>query len=406
MISIVGGVYRERCLHPNYYKIFGSAGRAAIAVASLECQVELYSYLDDESEEIFKSHAYHENFALHATKISRSVGFQYSHGLSVPKVDKPKESYPPITVKAENVIRFGMIEGDAIVESNYAVYDPQSSRAPGRFSENGSKANHLALVLNLYEAEAMCGGVSGNTAEDLAKQLEKSEQAEVVVIKMGPKGALVYSGGQSTIVPVFETESVWKIGSGDIFVAIFGHAWMEQKLSPSDSALIASKATAYYCENGETPRSRWLETYERKPLKLSEKFLGGNRPSVYLAGPFFSLAELWLVEETRNILIDMGMDVFSPYHDVGRGEAEEVVGPDLEGIKNCDLVFAIGDGLDSGTIFELGYALALTDRSRPIVLYVESEREEDLKMMQGTGCVICNDYVTAIYKAAWIAAGL
>jgi len=406
MISIVGGVYRERCLHPDYYKIAGSGGRAAIAVASLECQVELYSYLDDESEDVFGSHAFHENFILHATKINRSVGFQYSHGLSVPKVDKPKISYAPITVRAENIIRFGMIEGDAVIDSDYAVYDPQSSRAPARFSENGSKANHLALVLNLYEAESMCGGGSGGSPEDLAKLLEESEQAEVVVIKMGPKGALVYSGGQSTIVPVFETESVWKIGSGDIFVAIFGHAWMEQKLNPVDAASIASKATAYYCENGETPRSRWLENYDRRPLRLSQKFLEGNRPKIYLAGPFFSLAELWLVEETRNILIDMGMDVFSPYHDVGRGDAAKVVGPDLEGIKNCDLVFAIGDGLDSGTIFELGYAFALDDKRRPIVLYVESERNEDLKMMEGTGCIICDDYVTAIYKATWIAAGL
>ena len=34
-------------------------------------------------------------------------------------------------------------------------------------------------------------------------------------------------------------------------------------------------------------------------------------------------------------------------------------------------------------------------------LYVENERDEDLKMMEGTNCIIENDFTSAIYKTIW-----
>ncbi|MNG23475.1 Nucleoside 2-deoxyribosyltransferase [compost metagenome] len=76
---------------------------------------------------------------------------------------------------------------------------------------------------------------------------------------------------------------------------------------------------------------------------------------------------------------------------------------DLVAIRACDLVFAIGDGLDSGTIYEIGYARAL---NKPVVVYAENESEENMKMMEGSGCILSKDYVTAIYKAVWAAAAL
>ncbi|MDP2405913.1 MAG: hypothetical protein Q8M50_06630, partial [Hydrogenophaga sp.] len=58
------------------------------------------------------------------------------------------------------------------------------------------------------------------------------------------------------------------------------------------------------------------------------------------------------------------------------------------------------DGLDAGTLIEIGYALA---RGMPVVIYCENESEEDLKMMAGSGCILCTDYVSAIYRALWTA---
>jgi len=218
---------------------------------------------------------------------------------------------------------------------------------------------------------------------------------------MGAKGALVYENSSFVQIPAFQTNQVWKIGSGDNFVALFGYFWMEKQLSAAESALLASKATAYYCSCKGFVTPKRLTEFSPPEIKLSDRYLNGYQPIVYLAGPFFTLAELWLIEQARDNLREMGLKVFSPYHDVGRGSADDVVELDLKGIRDCDVVLAIGDGLDSGTIYEVGYARAI---DKPVIFYSENETSENKKMMLGSGCTICDDYVTSIYKTLWAAA--
>jgi nucleoside 2-deoxyribosyltransferase len=124
---------------------------------------------------------------------------------------------------------------------------------------------------------------------------------------------------------------------------------------------------------------------------------------VYLAGPFFTLAQLWLIEQARSNLENFGLNVFSPYHDVGHGSADDVVELDLEAIRQSDILFAVGDGLDPGTIYEIGYARA---RNIPVIVYCENESPDNQKMMVGSGCIISADYVSAIYKTFWAAVAL
>jgi sugar/nucleoside kinase (ribokinase family) len=78
--------------------------------------------------------------------------------------------------------------------------------------------------------------------------LAKQQGAEVVIVKMGPEGAFVWTNTGTSQVPAFRTNRVWKIGSGDCFVAHFANAWMHEQLTPAAAAEKASKATAYYCE--------------------------------------------------------------------------------------------------------------------------------------------------------------
>ncbi|MDH0058349.1 nucleoside 2-deoxyribosyltransferase [Stutzerimonas stutzeri] len=103
-------------------------------------------------------------------------------------------------------------------------------------------------------------------------------------------------------------------------------------------------ATATSCTLGVTAFGR---------IATVQRYRDGYVPKVYLAGPFFTLEEPWVVGQARRDLKAMGLDVFSPYHDVGLGTAEDVVKKDFEGLRNCDVHFAIGDGLDSGTISRL-----------------------------------------------------
>jgi len=119
---------------------------------------------------------------------------------------------------------------------------------------------------------------------------------------------------------------------------------------------------------------------------------------VYLASPFFNLGQRWLVDEARRCLTELGLEVFSPVHDVGPGPAQEVGPKDIEALNASDRVFAILDGLDAGTIFEVGYARA---KGIPVYALAQAVSEEDLKMVVGSDCKVFYDFVTALHHTAW-----
>lgn len=62
------------------------------------------------------------------------------------------------------------------------------------------------------------------------------------------------------------------------------------------------------------------------------------------------------------------------------------------------MVFAILDGLDSGTIFEIGFASA---KGKKVIIYNESVDDKDLVMFSGENTFIIKDYVSAIYRTVW-----
>ena len=326
--------------------------------------------------------------------------FRYLHDSSRPDIfGVPDTQLDSIMLKQDKIVRFGMLEGDAVIDAEWAVYDPQNAGAVQRFAANGSKAKHLALVLNLTEARAMCGEPQA-TAEACVRMLAASDGAEVVIIKMGPAGAFVWAQGDIHKVPAYKTSSVWKIGSGDMFVAHFARAWMNEGMPAHEAAAFASKATAYYCEKRTIPYPQLLTDFNPAEIKIKPEFLDGKKPQVYLAGPFFDTAQVWFIEEARTNLREMGFKVFSPFHDIGMGAAVDVVKLDIDGIKNSDILFAVVDGLDAGTIYEVGYARAL---DKPVVILCERESEESMKMAEGTACVISRTYTSALYAALWAA---
>lgn len=401
-IKVAGGVYLERCMRPGWSEVFGSGGRAASALTALGSAVELHTYAGPLNGDAIRSRSALENFRLSETAIASDIAFGYIHGLDTPHISSTGDLFPSLCVQGEHVVRFGFLEGNVLVDAEYCVYDPQNVTAPEHFHANGSKAKHLALVLNGYEAGVL-SGMAGASAQDMAVALATQASAEVVIIKQGPKGALVYEQGRFEQVPAFETGNVWKVGSGDTFVATFAHFWMGRRLSASQAAEQASKATAFYCHSRGLATESQLSSFKASPIAIGSRMANGETLTVYLAGPFFTLAQLWVVEQARQNLRDMGLRVFSPFHDVGHGSADDVVPADLAAIDQCDLVLAIADGLDAGTIYEIGYARA---REKPVVIYCENESEEDKKMMLGSGCFACTDYVTAIYKTLWIATSL
>lgn len=396
-VSIIGGTYRETCYWPTWNSVYGSGWRAARVFRTLhpDAVISYFSTGNEEIQKMMKVYAGSEPLEPHITSISSTISFSYNHPLSHPVIQGEKGDFFNIEVDGKYVIGFGMLEATTQIEGEWVVYDPQSPSRPLSFKDQRGKAEHLAMVLNESEAKLLTGE---NDLKKISESLFQKEQCEIVIIKRGAKGAIVFHSGDNkeVVVPAFRTSHVWPIGSGDVFTTVFSYYWFNGT-DPVESAQKASQAAAIYCETS---------SYEDIARLLKEE--GGYTPIVpkkkgvvYLAGPFFTLSEKLFVAECRNILTAIGVNVFSPYHDVGEGKAEDVAPKDIDALKECDCVFAIVDGLDSGTMFEIGYAVA---HGKRVVAYVENETEGSLKMLTGTGCDVEKDFTTAIYKTCWYAA--
>jgi len=392
--SVVGGVYAERCLEPYWNDVYGSAGRAAAAMSGNVADVRLHTYrAAGIAEGLENLGAVFGIDVLGPEVPGDGVAFDYMHSLADPRITPRPDAIPqhaPIVVHDDVVLRFGMLEGTAEVHGGRVVYDPQSAFDPRPFRENGSTAEELALILNRFEGFRLTGERDPHRIIDA---LVGSGQADVVVLKLGGHGALVAEGGVTSIVPAYRSATVWKVGSGDVFSSAFTAQWGVNRVSAAAAADLASRSVSVYAETRGLPTP---PSDELMRLPLAPVVPQAGR--IYIAGPFFNLAELWMIEEVRGRLLDMNVDVFSPLHDVGRGPASEVTRLDLEGLDGCDVVLAILNGGDAGTIFEVGYAVA---KGKPVVVLAQNVLEEDLKMPAGSGCIIVEDLVTAIYQAVW-----
>jgi nucleoside 2-deoxyribosyltransferase len=243
----------------------------------------------------------------------------------------------------------------------------------------------------MNEDEAMAAGCE---SQAVVQGLMDHHGAETVVIKRGPRGATVHSrGGPTSEIRPYWSNSVFKIGSGDVFSAAFALYWGERGKDAGKAADLASRSVAQFVDGHVLPLDDAERDIER-PAVATE--VEGR---IYLAGPFFDLAQRWMIEETLHTLTRLGADVFSPLHEVGTGHsAAEIAQADLEGLRDCSKVLALLDGMDPGTVYEVGYARAL---NIPVVALVERSEPEHLTMIEGSGCDVVKDFTTAIYRILW-----
>ena len=390
-LTVAGGLYRERCIWPEWNRVFGSGGRAAAAVVGHVDDITFRTYASPAAVELFRPQAEIDDLEFRPELVDQFISFEYVHSLSTPVIvpSHPHIArYGPIDVSAEVVLRFGVLEGTARVEAERCVYDPQSAFAPQPFRKNKSRAAKLAIVGNRREICKL--GRNDDPSEAGARLLE--EGVEVVVVKSGAEGSEVIAASGATHVPPYRSDAVWTIGSGDVFAAMFAARWGVHGDNPTDAARLASAAVSSYANTRELPLPS-PEVIRRKAVPT--KSVGGK---VYLAGPFFTVSQRWLVDEVRQGLVNLGLEVFSPIHDVGPGPASEVAPADIAALKTCDVVFAVLDGLDSGTVFEVGYARAV---EKPVYAFAQDVSTEDLKMIEGSGCRVYHDLVTALHHTAW-----
>lgn len=401
-ISVVGGAYVEISAFPRSQVYRGSGVRAASVLAGLGSGVTLHTVLGDDLAGEYLQIAKLRGFEIHPIHAASTVYFHYQHPLSAAVVDQGPHS--PVELgpgfQLGDALVFGMIEGRPIVHADRVVYDPQDGSRAQAFGTNGSKVRELAIVASYSEGKAITGH---SDPEVIAQSLLAQPNCKIVVLKCGPQGALVATSISIGWIGAFPSNRVWKIGSGDVFSAAFAHAWLSDKMAPLDAAWFASRMVAeYVATRQEHFGSGVMASIRSDAQGARTRTLPAARvlpdKQIYLAAPFFTTAEQWAVDEARGALTELGFQVFSPIHDIGEGLPSEVAPADLHAIEHSGLVFALLDGADPGTLFEVGYARAL---NIPVVAVAEALDERALTMLTGSACTITDDFTTGIYMACW-----
>jgi nucleoside 2-deoxyribosyltransferase len=95
---------------------------------------------------------------------------------------------------------------------------------------------------------------------------------------------------------------------------------------------------------------------------------------IYLAGPFFNDKQIATIEAIENEFDKYGFDYFSPRKSGGvisdlsledrAKESKRIYDSNVSQMIRANLIFAIVDGRDTGTVYEMGYFRALTDNPK------------------------------------------
>jgi hypothetical protein len=400
---VVGGSYGEECSFPLRQIYRGSGGRASAILVSLGARVVLSTVTGPLLTPIFQDIAAKVGYKLDAYAGQQDIWFRYRHPLARPlifpvQIAKSPEVSP---IRADLALVFGMIEGRLPIHARRAVYDPQDGIGARPFSQNGSSADELAIVLSYSEGLGLTGE---SDPLAMATKLIGQPSVAAVVVKCGPQGALVQTAGSRGWVRPFPTLRVYKIGSGDAFSAAFAYAWLIEDREPIEAAWFASRVAAGYVESAcDLLTADEIRDFDVQARAAHARNGAGTQrmmpeSQIYLAGPFFNTAQQWLVDEVRGALTDMGFRVFSPIHEVGPGSPEEVAPADLAALESSAMVLALLNDIDAGTMFEVGYARA---KKIPVVAVAEAIDATPLTMVLGSGCYVTNDLTTGIYAACW-----
>jgi hypothetical protein len=404
-VIVVGGTYDERVIVPAREEVAGSGLRSAAALGS-QVGVRLATALDvgtaPTAESAFAT------LSIDAVIVERdqSVGFRYFTPVAAPSIDGSSASYPSVlSADDEVVLAFGMVEtGSRRIRARRVVFDPQRPRDLAALDLHGITADEMTIVANARETRALAPDAPSLDAA--ARQILGNNGVDAVVVKDSTRGCLVVTAAQSVATKVgpYPTKSVWPLGSGDVFAAGYSSAWANGA-DPVEAARVASGSAAWWCGTrvNQVPPQILAGTPVNQVLEDAAAELppSGTPPKVYLAAPFFSLADRWLVETCRTVLLGLGAEVFSPLHDVGPG-GDEVARRDLDGLDRSDAVLALLDGWDPGTLYEVGWAHR---KGLPVVGFLHGATHEGTKMLVGTGAELHQDLSSALYRSVWAAQG-
>ncbi|MBE8146622.1 nucleoside 2-deoxyribosyltransferase [Brevibacterium casei] len=396
-------LYREEVDSTSYRQDVGGSGfRAATLLAGAD--VELVTAVEGDFARLLEGACHILGITGHNIGRDRAVGFHYRAPFVDPIIRGHGAALNDMfEVAGDDMLAFGIVErGARKLVAAALVYDPQSTDDVLFSQEHPpwQRPSRLAICANAAEILSFSGE---QEVEAAARQMAVTLGADTVVTKAGARGCLVTErqSERQIWVGAHPTATVLKLGGGDVFSTAFAHAWLNGS-EPIDAARFASATTAWWSDGNGLTLSSGALSGETPDPGSDEVGNSGSAPLIYLAGPFFSVEQRWLVDQCKIFLEGAGARVFSPVHEIGIG-GPEVAEADLTGLAKCDAVFAILDGWDPGTLFEIGWATA---RGIPVVVAGGNGHAEGATMLLGTGAEQHMDYTTAMYRAIWRGLGV
>jgi sugar/nucleoside kinase (ribokinase family)/nucleoside 2-deoxyribosyltransferase len=388
-VVVIGGIFRE--LVPGVGRRAGGSGFvAALTSAALGADVALVSYVgeydrqsalgplrragvDVANVEVVPGASGVFSFADLVDRRAPRPGYRPAEELPTPEHIMREVPTAPV------VLAFGFPDFDpfpwmasALREGGVLLWDRQGwlSRDIDRLRLAQLPAQHRIYVANAEEMRVVAN--RGTYREALAEQ--PAAGFDAALIKCGRWGTLALDTDRIDFVPAFPVEAVSVIGSGDCFGGAVA-ARLAAGDSLGEAATVGAAAASLFVERAGNALPATLPEAVREVLDTRPRSAVNpaalERVVAYLAGPWFTVAETLLVDELEAVLENMGMTVISPRRDIGELPAdpspEEVLRTgqrDYEAIDDCDLLVAVLDGDDPGTLMEVGYA---AKAAKPII---------------------------------------
>lgn len=389
-LVVVGGYYRERCFEPTWDDWYGSGFRAAAALSGRKAALSFHSYCSRGERATLEYRCRAYGISPFLIESTQGVEFSYTHWLDKPRILPATPSPEDLhEVNGANVLCYGFYEGGSTIKAQRCVFDPQNRK----LSRYNIDARELIVSCNYAEACSI-SEIENGTPEVVAEAVARATGATAVLVKGAWTGLWAWTPERCEHIPSIPTAYVHKIGSGDVFSAEFAYAWMVEGADIIEGARSAVAQTAFYCDNASIPNPLGAVASRIPPQPIEPE----AEYDIYIAGPFFDIGQMYLINEFRRIFRDEGFRVFSPYHEVGWGAAEKVAHADIAGLDRSRCVTAcLGTG-DVGTVFEVGHARS---RKCPVIVYAPRIGQNDETMLVGTGCEIVRDFTTAVYRTIW-----
>lgn len=395
-MRIVGGIYQEQCFLPRWDQIFGSAGRAACAISSIfNHRPTLSAWYSKRGAAALTASLAPYGINLDVIFGSSHYVFAYAHPLSVP--DCYLSGRPEIKkrrqVKDDVILLFGAVEGYPSILADRLILDPQGNDLFAALDGGLITAKQIAIVANEQE---IAMGPGRDTRTNVNWLFRKHPGIAAVIVKRGPFGALAFDRHKVERISAYWSEKVFKIGSGDVFSAVFSFMWGNCGKAVLGAADVASRAVACYVNDP-------YFNFTTKEIGKAKPFVRRRKVAqIYLAAPFFAVSDFLMLADARRSLTGLGAEIFSPFHHVGYGANTAIAKKDLRALADSRCVMALLHNCDPGTLFELGYARA---KEIPVVALGENIKMSDLTMLAGTRCIVESDFCSAAYKAVWTAFG-